>query len=154
MYDSRSENGSRKHAPRWNGRRESLFAGYNVFGPTYRTLHQAPALTIEEQIRDYQDDLEILNVLNDGIKTFQVADVCEIAEDGTVSYSTSTPKALAVLIDTAAKAKQQNRAKIEALMAQGVRFPDLDPYTLEPIQKNYAVRGVAKQVRTKRNTYR
>lgn len=32
------------HAQRMNFMREGLFVRYNVFGPTYRSAHQAPVL--------------------------------------------------------------------------------------------------------------
>ena len=66
-----------------------------------------------------------------------VATVGTINADGTVSYTTETPKK-----QVAARVRQEDRAKsarregIERLLAQGVRFPDLDPYTLEPYTSN------------------
>lgn len=52
MYDSRSDHPHRGvHWDRANYGRESKFVDYNVFGRTYRSVHQEPA-------PDYDDDDE------------------------------------------------------------------------------------------------
>lgn len=108
MYDSKSD----RTTARPEHKRENLFIGYSVTNPTYRMVHQAPAMTIEDGLRDYQDDLEDVNVANDGLVIDCESIDWDLTKPPSAPYrseSTRYDVRIAALIDTGQPAKAAKR---------------------------------------------